>query len=254
MTIKDRIAHDLRDAITDGDLAPGDTLPTIRALMDRYDCAWDTVRSGVGVLVHEGLVIPRRGIGTIVRDTTRVDMAYHPDAAAQTWKDQQGADAIDQVITAVMEPADPETASRLGIITGTPVLHRLRHRSLSGITVQTHRQWIVGAIVEDIRTHTGVDLLAEREPVTDLFVLMTQAGHPLRETVEYVSSRMPDEDERDLMDIPLGVPATVIDRVTPTITGEPAEVSQIVGAGDRMVYSYTMPLAKRLGLEDESPA
>jgi GntR family transcriptional regulator len=236
---------DLRDRF--GPVMAGDTLPSIRELQEHYDVARDTVRDAISVLVHEGLVIPRRGIGTVVRDITPVVVPYNPDAPSQTWQEMMGADAVDQVITVEWEAADPETAQWLGVTPGASVLHRLRHRGLAGVIVQTHHQWIVGTVVDDIRTRVGVDLSDRRTPLsTDLFVLMAQAGHRLKETVENVSSRMPDADERELMDIPLGVPATVVNRVTPEVTGEPLEVSQIVGAGDRMVYSYRMPIAKRL--------
>jgi GntR family transcriptional regulator len=133
------------------------------------------------------------------------------------------------------------------------VLHRLRHRALAGMVVQTHHQWIVGSVVDDIRTRVGVDLSDQRTPLSvDLFMLMTQAGHSLLETVESVSARMPDAEERELMDIPLGVPATVVDRITPEVTGAPLETSQIVGPGDRVVYTYRMPIGQRFTASDQS--
>lgn len=265
VTHKQRIAQELRELIRLGQttaveqgepsdlherfgpVGVGDTLPSIRELQEHYDVARDTVRDAISVLVHEGLVIPRRGIGTVVRDTRPVVVAYNPDAPSQTWQDMMGADAVDQVITVDWEHADPETAQWLGIAPGDRVLHRLRHRTLANVVVQTHHQWIVGSVVDDIRQHVGVDLADRHTPLSpDLFVLMAQAGHHLTQTMDSLSSRMPDADERELMDIPLGVPATVVNRVTPEVTGQPLEVSQIVGAGDRMVYTYLMPIAKRL--------
>lgn len=236
---------DLRDRF--GPVVPGDTLPSIRELQEHYQVARDTVRDAISLLVHEGLVTSRRGVGTVVRDTTPIVVAYNPDAPSQTWQDMMGANAVDQVITVDWEGADPETAQWLGVTPGERVLHRLRHRALTGVVVQTHHQWIVGSVVDDIHGRLGVDLSTPATPLsTDLFVLMTRAGYDLTQTVENVSSRMPDAEERELMEIPLGVPATVVNRVTPRVTGEPLEVSQIVAPGDRMIYSYRMPIAKRL--------
>lgn len=63
-----RIAGDLRDRITSGDLAPGDRLPTLPALCERYGVSETTARHAVGVLRGEGLVETRTRAGTVVRE------------------------------------------------------------------------------------------------------------------------------------------------------------------------------------------
>src|SRR3979490_2579098 len=67
-----------------GQVEPGDVLPSIRELKDHYNVARDTVRDAIGVLSREGLVVPKRGIGTVVRDTTPVLMHYSPDKPSRT--------------------------------------------------------------------------------------------------------------------------------------------------------------------------
>src|SRR5690625_3446891 len=63
----DRIADDLRQAIQDGEIAPGDKVPSERDLAARYDVARNTVRAAVRRLAAEGLVISRQGAGVVVR-------------------------------------------------------------------------------------------------------------------------------------------------------------------------------------------
>src|SRR5690606_41341577 len=64
----ERIARDLRDAINRGDYRPGDTIPHEPELMERYGASRHAVRTAVAALTREGLVIPVRRRGTVVRD------------------------------------------------------------------------------------------------------------------------------------------------------------------------------------------
>ena len=61
--VYERLADELRQAITSGRYKPGDRLPSTLELMERTGVANLTVRSAYRLLVEEGLVesIPKRG-------------------------------------------------------------------------------------------------------------------------------------------------------------------------------------------------
>jgi GntR family transcriptional regulator len=61
-----RVADDLRRAITTGTYHPGDQLPTLAELTTRYGIAVMTARDAIRQLVTEGLVISRQGKGAYV--------------------------------------------------------------------------------------------------------------------------------------------------------------------------------------------
>jgi DNA-binding transcriptional regulator YhcF (GntR family) len=61
-----QIAADLRGAIDSGVLAPGDPLPTEKALADRYGVAVSTAHRAVALLVAAGLVNSSRGVRATV--------------------------------------------------------------------------------------------------------------------------------------------------------------------------------------------
>ncbi|MCP2169770.1 GntR family transcriptional regulator [Goodfellowiella coeruleoviolacea] len=238
-----RIAAELRAAITSGQYSPGDTLPAIPELMERYHVARDTVRDAIRALSLEGLVTPLRGVGTVVRDTSPVALAYQPAAPARTWSEQHGASATDRVMSSGLEPADAEIAERLSLAPGTQVVHRIRHQSVGSGVVQIHDQWIPGTIAEAIRTTGGGDVAnAASELSSDLFTLLARAGHAPRETTETISTRIADPDERDIMALPPEVPVLVTVRVTRDAAGNPVETSTFVGAGDRLSQSFTVQL------------
>lgn len=60
------IAESLRRRIASGELAPGDRLPPVRELADRWQCTPGTVGRAYRALADEGLVTARRGSGTHV--------------------------------------------------------------------------------------------------------------------------------------------------------------------------------------------
>ena len=62
-----QIAADLRAKIESGSLRPGDHLPSCRALATNWGVSHVTAQRALVSLHGEGLVEPRRGIGTIVR-------------------------------------------------------------------------------------------------------------------------------------------------------------------------------------------
>src|SRR6478752_4641076 len=61
------IAADLRTRIVGGEFAPGDRLPPITVLMQHYRVpGLNTIRQAQQLLVDDGLVQTRQGVGTFV--------------------------------------------------------------------------------------------------------------------------------------------------------------------------------------------
>lgn len=71
-----QIAADLRSRISDGTWPVGTRLPTLRQLQDEYpDVGTSTIRAAVQVLVDEGVVDTRRGVGSFVSELPATDDA-----------------------------------------------------------------------------------------------------------------------------------------------------------------------------------
>ena len=63
-----QMKEDIVEKIQTGAYKAGDSLPPEKALMDMYGVSRTTVRQAVEMLVNEGYLEKRRGIGTFVRD------------------------------------------------------------------------------------------------------------------------------------------------------------------------------------------
>lgn len=68
-----RIADEIRQRITSGDLAPDSKLPTKRELAVEYGVSVGTVNAALLVLSTEGLVEGHQGRGTFVRGRSGPD-------------------------------------------------------------------------------------------------------------------------------------------------------------------------------------
>ncbi|TDQ04804.1 GntR family transcriptional regulator [Labedaea rhizosphaerae] len=78
---KFQIADDLVAAIRSGEYAPGDPLPSYKALADDYGVAIGTVQSAIAVLRERGVVVTRQGTGSSVHPD--LDPKTLPDRVAQ---------------------------------------------------------------------------------------------------------------------------------------------------------------------------
>lgn len=88
-----QIADHLRDAITRGDLGPGDRLPSEADLIGHYDVARMTVRQAVAELRGEGLVVAEHGRGVFVRagGPPPIEVRLHDTlGAAVRWQGDTG--------------------------------------------------------------------------------------------------------------------------------------------------------------------
>ena len=66
VSLHDRIRSDIEDRILNGELAPGDRIPTEAELMLRFGCARMTVNKALSDLTASGLLERRKRAGTIV--------------------------------------------------------------------------------------------------------------------------------------------------------------------------------------------
>lgn len=77
--LPDRIAADIMAKISDGELRPGDSLPTEHALAGTFGVSRNVVREAIARLRSDGVIESRQGRGAVVkpvseRETFRVDI------------------------------------------------------------------------------------------------------------------------------------------------------------------------------------
>lgn len=109
-----QLAQLLRGLIRSGELAPGDHVPSEPQLARDYGISRDTAQRALAALADEGLIVRRRGIGSIVADVpslreVRVPAGTRITARLPTAAERELAQAGLWVpLLAVCSPGHPE--------------------------------------------------------------------------------------------------------------------------------------------------
>lgn len=236
------IADDLRAAITSGEYRPGQTIPTLGELQDRYQVGKETARRAVAILQAEGLVVPIRRRGTVVRDRTpvRLAVARYRDMLAtpgdlgpwETATTHQGISGRTDVIAVEHRPADAEISALLEIPAGTMTIHRLQHMFAGDNVTQIQQTWLPLSLAE------GTPLAADGKIVGGIYRTLAGLGHPPATAREIVTSRMPWHDEAEVLQLEMGSPVLAVTRVTRDRTGTALTVTEAVMVADRVQLVY----------------
>lgn len=242
------LAEKLRRRIDAGEFADTGKLPPIDQLMSHYGSARQTVRSAVAVLADEGLVVPVRKAGTLIRNRSRVKIPLSrygqvltPGGTRGPWETATAAQGLDGsmrfvALERVEAPAD--LAALLHLREGESLVYRLRHALIRpDDVVQVQHAWYPAALAEA----AGLD---RNEKVQGgVYGALTRAGHRPTTATETVTARLPTEDETSALRIGGRVWVLALERLTFGADGQPLEVLRAVAPADRLQLTYdSLPL------------
>jgi GntR family transcriptional regulator len=148
-TLPHLIAESIRQAIHTGQLKPGEQLPNEPQFATQLKVSRTTLRDAVRILVGEGVLKRRRGVGTFIADNPMVNIqeglesllgttelirkkGYTPGTSGSTWE-----------VVAAPEPI----AEALEIPSETPLFHLSRTRTANGIPVIHCEEYIPAASI-----------------------------------------------------------------------------------------------------------
>lgn len=239
-----RIAADIRARVAAGELQPGDKVPSVAQLVERYGLSTSSVRAAIDRLQAEGLVERRRGSGTYVRQPTRLVRRAHA-RNMRTPADPSTSPFARDVAAAGQRPrwehqseravATPRIAERLQIQPGDPVM-RTRYRYLADEQpiqlADSHEPLAItaGTPVEWPEEGAAVGVVARMDLIDGIHV---------DRFVEEVTARpaTPEESEQLALDIRGGQWVLAVER-TYYAGGVPVEIADITFPGDRYRLVY----------------
>ncbi|HON76383.1 MAG TPA: GntR family transcriptional regulator, partial [Dermatophilaceae bacterium] len=108
-----QLSEQLTAAIADGTLKPGDPFENELALAERLDLSRPTVRRAIAELVTRGLLVRRRGVGTVVAS----EVIHRRDELTSLYDDMQrrGQKPRTEVIAFDTALVNPTAAAALGL-------------------------------------------------------------------------------------------------------------------------------------------
>ncbi|MDX2930436.1 GntR family transcriptional regulator [Streptomyces sp. NRRL_B-16638] len=238
----EEIAAHFRRLMDSGELSPGDPLPSMRDVCDQFGSAITTVNRAFRLLQEEGRTVSKPGVGTIVRDMSRVRVPFStygdvlaPGGDKGPWERATAAQGLDgrMLVEAPEEVGAPaDVAARLGIEPGALVVHRRRRATIGEDVVQLQDAWYP----LEIARAAGLD--RPGKVVGGVLGAMTGAGLSPTSTDHDVEVWVPSAQQAAELSLGSRVSVLVVERVTYDATGRVLELTRHTGAADRLTLTY----------------
>ncbi|MGE8635291.1 MAG: GntR family transcriptional regulator [Achromobacter piechaudii] len=218
-----------------------DGVPGEHALADQFDVARITIRKAMEMLVADGLVSRRPGLGTWPLHA-KPDAHAKPAANASQKAHltgllenivNMGLRTSVQVLDSTLVSASPAVAESLGIAPGTPVHKSLRVRSTDAGPLSHITTYVPQAVAD----FTREDL--EREP---LLMLLEAAGVEFGGATQTISARLADAQVARHLDVSVGSALLAVTRVVRDVNDRPVQLLQGLYRPDR--YQYQLQLSR----------
>jgi DNA-binding GntR family transcriptional regulator len=225
-----QIAESLKRAITEGKLRPGERLDNELELTQQLGVSRPTVRQAVQRLVDEGLVVRRRGLGTVVvtpRILRSVALTSLYDDLAATGRHPETT-----VLSATEVTADDHVAAVLALPIGAKVLMVERLRLADGSPLALMHNFLPAGLLHG----DPIGALAK----SGLYELLRGQGVHLQEGEQVIGARKASAHEAKLLDAPRGATVLTMTRTTFDQAGKPVEHGVHAYLAER--YSFRMTL------------
>ncbi len=229
-----QLAQTMEHAIHSGQLSSGTHLENELELARQLGVSRPTVRRAIGYLAGRGMLIRRRGIGTLVvpvriRRPVRLTSLFDDLVEA-------GQSPRTQVLKFESRPAPPDVADGLHLAEGTSVQFVERLRFAGEQPIALMRNYLPA----DIRglTETG---LAE----TGLYRLIRATGTQLRIATQSIGARVAKRAEARLLAVAPGAALLTMRRIAYDDAGRAVEYGDHVYPAER--YAFEMSLVADSG-------
>ncbi|HLU98905.1 MAG TPA: GntR family transcriptional regulator [Thermobifida alba] len=240
-----QVADDLRERIRQGDLAPGDLMPTERDLARERGISRGTATRAIEVLVTEGLVTPgSTRAGRRVRDrrilavhASRTELLDHrTTAGVDAWVSdtKEAGRQPGQSIDVGVETASPDIAKWLEIPEGAPVAVRRRLRTLDGQPSNRADTYYPMDLAQEIP-----EILDPADVPEGVIALMAKRGYRQVRYVDRLQWRPPTPEEASALRIGSGV-AVLTQWRTGYTEDRPVKLTRSLWPGDTIELIYEL--------------
>jgi GntR family transcriptional regulator len=216
----------LRAQIEAGVYPSGARLPSERELAQAFQMSRMTARQALQLLAKDGFISSRVGKGTFVRQPPIAQEMRYFTSFTEDMR-HRGMTPRSRVIRAALDRADADVAEHLRLAAGTEIVVLSRVR----LADDDPMVWEVCHL--NRRLCPGILERHDFSQESLYHVLREVYGLKLIWAVETTGARMPNKEERELLDMGSRTPVLNRTRVTYTEYDQPIEYVRAVCRGDR---------------------
>jgi DNA-binding GntR family transcriptional regulator len=229
--LRHRLADELRERIVQGEVQPGDRLPSEPALARELGVSRASLRAAITVLEEDGFVRRRHGSGTYVslRPVLENDLGRNFGVTRMIAATGLVPGTVDE--WAGLEPASEVVAEALEIEPGQPVSTLRRVRTAGGRRVVDSVDWC--------RTKDLPPEELQREAERSLYTALAARGLAVHHGVAQITPDVADVAIARRLDVPRGALLLTLFQVDATGDGRPVLASiehHLADAFDVTVY------------------
>lgn len=220
-----QLAEQLMDGIETGRVKPGDPFENELAMADRLKLSRPTVRRAIGELVSRGLLVRRRGIGTVV-----ANRVVHRRAELTSLFDDLSSDQLrprTEILSFESRVPNAVAAAELGMRDDTEFLAFSRLRYADDVPLSVMNNWLP-------LSWPGVEnLTAEKLEEQGLYALLRSLGIKPSVARQRFAARIPTPEERRLLGVGGRDPVLTMTRRAHASDGAPVEYGVHCYRGDQ---------------------
>lgn len=224
-----QLADQLRAAIRDGRLQPGDPFENEVALATRLGLSRPTVRRAIHELVSQGLLLRRRGSGTTV-----ANRQIHRKAELSSLHDDllRAGEAPTTRVLQLEPGTDEEVAAALDLPPDAELVHLRRLRLTGEQPFALMSNWLPAATMRDV----DESRLAEH----GLYEVLRERGVVPVVAHQTIGARRPSAAERRLLGLGPADPVLTMRRAAFDARGLPVELGDHIYRADSYTIDVTI--------------
>ncbi len=194
------IAAHYRRLINDGELLPGQTLPSMRDVCDEFGVSITTANRAFRLLKDEGLTVAQPGVGTVVANGIRRSLitgAQRIERLRRTGREYGPGETSTNHSAAVLSCRDPEWATELEIDPGDEVVVRRRTFRRHGVPTS------FGISAINLRAKAVVPEITQQGQLKPFWQTLyrERTGKEINRSPERRIARFAQPDELELLEV-----------------------------------------------------
>ncbi|UJW58353.1 GntR family transcriptional regulator [Bacillus sp. A116_S68] len=226
-----QLEEKIKTQIDQGDLQPGDMLPSEREYASQYAISRMTVRQAITKLVNDGYVYRKKGTGTFV-SAKKIDQPLQGLTSFTEDMKARGMVATNRLIHFKVISPPLSVMKALNIDSSTPVYEIQRVRLADGLPMALETTYISKHLIPNI-----TEKLLEQSLYD---YVENSLGKEIGEGTQIIESSTVNQNEITHLNVKKGSPVLLIERHTYLKDGTPLELVKSSYRADRYRFMINM--------------